>query len=402
MGLVSAPPALESCGDGTQIMATTQLLDIFLIAALAGIILFRLYTVLGRRTGHERPPQDNYRLSANTPRTVNDAPVAAADDKLAAHPGQDARPSDPVASELLTSSLPTAISTRIISYQGRAGPMRRSLPPSRRVIRQLRPLLSDDVYVAFDSAIRGREESGAKGDVHLPVSFKEVKIVSAALKGRLAEVTLAFSAQFISATTDAQGALLEGDAKSVRDVTDVWTFRAMCARAIPTGRLSRPRANSSEASVSGRQLFLTIGFFGLLCLVIVAGWWGLRPPLPGALRLTKTSFATLPGWDASDPRAALAAFQRSCEMLAKKDGTLPMGGAGYAGSISNWRAPCVAARSVSADAARGFFEHWFVPVAVSAGALKDGLLPAITNRNCTGAAPDTAHSKRPSMGCRTI
>ena len=56
------------------------------------------------------------------------------------------------------------------------------------------------------------------------VSFKEVKIVSAALKGRLAEVTLAFIAQFISATTDAAGALLEGDTKSVRDVTDVWTF----------------------------------------------------------------------------------------------------------------------------------------------------------------------------------
>ena len=205
-------------------MATTQLLEIFLIAALAGIILFRLYTVLGRRTGHERPPQDNYRLSANAPRTANDAPVAAADEKPAAHPGQDARPSDPVASGLLDIQLADRNFDNDHFVSGARGAYETivtAFAAGDRV--QLRPLLSDDVYVAFDSAIRGREESGSKVTFTF-VSFKEVKIVSAALKGRLAEVTLAFSAQFISATTDAAGALLEGDTKSVRDVTDVWTF----------------------------------------------------------------------------------------------------------------------------------------------------------------------------------
>jgi len=33
-------------------MPDTQLLAIFVLAMIAGVILFRLYTVLGRRTGH--------------------------------------------------------------------------------------------------------------------------------------------------------------------------------------------------------------------------------------------------------------------------------------------------------------------------------------------------------------
>ena len=42
-------------------MANSQLLVIVAVAMVAGIILFRLYAVLGRRTGNEREPQDRFR-----------------------------------------------------------------------------------------------------------------------------------------------------------------------------------------------------------------------------------------------------------------------------------------------------------------------------------------------------
>jgi predicted lipid-binding transport protein (Tim44 family) len=87
----------------------------------------------------------------------------------------------------------------------------------------LRPLLSDEVYGAFDSVIRSREERGEKVAFTF-VGYKDAKIVGASLKGRMAEVTAAFGAQFISATTDKNGNIVEGDGKTVRDVTDVWTF----------------------------------------------------------------------------------------------------------------------------------------------------------------------------------
>ena len=41
-------------------MANTQLLVIVAVAMVAGIILFRLYTVLGRRTGNEREPRQRF------------------------------------------------------------------------------------------------------------------------------------------------------------------------------------------------------------------------------------------------------------------------------------------------------------------------------------------------------
>ena len=88
---------------------------------------------------------------------------------------------------------------------------------------QLKPLLSDEVFAAFSQVIAGHEQR--KETVAFTfVGFKDVKIVHAALKGRSAEITLAFGSQFISATTDASGAVLTGDTKSVRDVTDVWSF----------------------------------------------------------------------------------------------------------------------------------------------------------------------------------
>jgi len=205
-------------------MASSEILDIVLIVA-AGIILFRLYTVLGRRTGHERQPEDNYRFQPNP-----DAPAPAADDKVAALPlakrpeSIEGRPADPVARGVLD-----------IKLADRSFETERFLAGARSAYEivvtafakgdraVLRPLLSDEVFHAFDSAISAREQ--AKETVAFTfVGFKDSKIVEAAMKNRVAEVTVAFGAQFISATSNEAGNLVEGDAKSVREVTDVWTF----------------------------------------------------------------------------------------------------------------------------------------------------------------------------------
>jgi predicted lipid-binding transport protein (Tim44 family) len=195
-------------------MADSQLLAIFLIATVAGVILFRLYAVLGRRTGHERPPPENLGFSNG------DVPEARA--RLAAVASE--RPTDPLAASLLDIQLSDRVfdKDKFLSGARTAYEMVVTAYAAGDRI-ALRPLLSDEVYAAFDTAIKGREERGEKIAFTF-VGFKEVKFVAAALKGRMAEITLAFAAQFVSATSDAKGAPIDGDAKSVRDVTDVWTF----------------------------------------------------------------------------------------------------------------------------------------------------------------------------------
>jgi membrane-bound lytic murein transglycosylase A len=90
---------------------------------------------------------------------------------------------------------------------------------------------------------------------------------------------------------------------------------------------------------------------------------------PGPLRLTEVSFADLPGWQNSDPGAALASFARGCAVLSARPPQTPMGGKAYGGTVADWLAACGAAKG----APRAFFESHFTPFQIAAGGAREGL-----------------------------
>jgi predicted lipid-binding transport protein (Tim44 family) len=206
-------------------MASSQFLDIVLIAMVAGVILFRLYTVLGRRTGQEREPPQRFRQiggEAKKPAGAGDNVVALPDRSAARL--EAAKPTDPLARALLD--------IKLADRTFEAGHFTAGARHAYEIIvtafaagdrTTLRPLLSDEVYATFDAAIRAREARQEKIAFTF-VGFKDAKIVHAALKERMAEVTMQFAAQFISATTNAAGAVVDGDPKALHDVTENWTF----------------------------------------------------------------------------------------------------------------------------------------------------------------------------------
>lgn len=100
-------------------------------------------------------------------------------------------------------------------------------------------------------------------------------------------------------------------------------------------------------------------------LVIAAGilvWLSRKPLAPAAPELVRAEFASLSGWQRSDPVPALSAFRRSCEIILRTPPDRRMGGLGYAGTAGDWRGVC-SSLPQSGDRAttRRWFESAFVP-----------------------------------------
>jgi predicted lipid-binding transport protein (Tim44 family) len=87
----------------------------------------------------------------------------------------------------------------------------------------LKQFLSKEVYDGFEGALREREQRGEKVETRF-VSIDKADVVGAEVRGNMAQLTLRFVSQLISATRDKSGAVIEGSADRVTGMTDEWTF----------------------------------------------------------------------------------------------------------------------------------------------------------------------------------
>lgn len=194
-------------------MPDAQLIEILIAAMVAGVILFRLYTILGRRTGHE--PQHQDRLTP-VPSSANlRAPRAERPSEPQARSLFDIQLADP--SFETNHFLKGARSAYEIILKAFAGGDRASL----------KPLLSDEVYKAFDAEIASR---GSEPPKETLAGITDAQIVHATLEDKTAEITVSFRAQF------GHGTPASGDYVQ-RDVTDIWTFARQIGAPSPTWTL---------------------------------------------------------------------------------------------------------------------------------------------------------------------
>jgi predicted lipid-binding transport protein (Tim44 family) len=194
-------------------MPDSQLIEILIAAMVAGVILFRLYTVLGRRTGHEPQPQDRLAPSPANP-ALRSKPAERSSEPQA-RSLFDIQLADP--SFETSHFLDGARAAYEIILKAFAGGDRDSL----------KPLLSDEVYKAFDAEIGARNGAAATESL---AGITDARIVEAALAGRTAEITVSFRAQFAHGSPSASD-------YAQRDVTDVWTFARQIGAPSPTWTL---------------------------------------------------------------------------------------------------------------------------------------------------------------------
>jgi predicted lipid-binding transport protein (Tim44 family) len=98
--------------------------------------------------------------------------------------------------------------------------------------RTLKDLLSREVYDGFAGAITERESRGEQIDQSF-VGIKSADIVEVELKNGFAQLSVKFVSELISATRDKGGEVIAGDAKRIKEVTDIWTFAREIASRTP-------------------------------------------------------------------------------------------------------------------------------------------------------------------------
>lgn len=216
-------------------------MDIYTIIflALAVFIFLRLRSVLGQRTGSERPPFD--RAARNVVRGRPDAagivplPGKVIDQPPPPLPSAEIAPPTDRWKGLAQPGSALATGLDAIAAQDSSFDPKHFLSGARGAYemivlafangdrRALRDLLSSEVYDSFEAVIRDREKREQKTETRF-VSIDKAELVGAELRDRVAQLTVSFASQMISVTRDKAGAVVDGNPDKVADITDIWTF----------------------------------------------------------------------------------------------------------------------------------------------------------------------------------
>jgi predicted lipid-binding transport protein (Tim44 family) len=188
------------------------------LAFIAGFVLLRLYSTLGKRTGAERPEERPQPAQGELPREeMNQAPRTAI------------KPSGPAGEGLMaivradpSFDVEHFVSGARSAYELVVGAFAKGDRDT------LKMLLTPRVFESYTAAIGQREAKGEPGPEL--VRLKGAEIVDAQLTGSVARVTVKFEAE-----------LAEG-AHGVRDARERWTFERDVRSNDPNWRLARVTA----------------------------------------------------------------------------------------------------------------------------------------------------------------
>lgn len=206
-------------GDGFPII------DVLLFGLVAAFLFYRLRSVLGQRTGHERQRPNPF-AAPESP-----AETGAPRDNVISLPERQDQAKVPGAA-------PAGVLPMGLAAIKRADPgfnEEEFLGGARAAFEMivdafshgdssaLRPLLAPDVMQQFDGVIQQRKAHGETVETTLH-SVKAIAISDARLDGANAVITVKYVTEQTNVTRDRDGAIIDGDPKVIETATDLWSF----------------------------------------------------------------------------------------------------------------------------------------------------------------------------------
>lgn len=206
------------------------------------VVFLRMRTILGSRTGNERPPVPRAR-----PRSTEQAPDAQNDETIVTprapmpdtvNPQVDDRHQRKLEAEIEQVAAGNDTVAAGLAAIGAADPnflpkpfLEGAKAAYEMVVtafaagdrKTLKALLDKDVYDGFEQVISEREAAGQNVDFTF-VGLPGVDISEVDFDKKTAQITIRYRAEIVSATRDSSGTLVEGNADQVMTIKDEWTF----------------------------------------------------------------------------------------------------------------------------------------------------------------------------------
>ncbi len=181
-----------------------QYIDILILAIIAGIVLLRLRSVLGRRTGHEKTDKTSYNYE--TPQTSQEEKVIPIEPKTSSSKREDGW----FDNDDFLQGAANAYETIVTNFENGNKDA-------------LKSLLSDDVLNSFSSVIDERNSKSETVEFNF-IGIEKSEIVHKDLKKNPMEVTVRFISEMITCIKNSKDEVISGSLNQVQKITDVWTF----------------------------------------------------------------------------------------------------------------------------------------------------------------------------------
>jgi predicted lipid-binding transport protein (Tim44 family) len=221
-----------------------------LFLVIAVVIFLRLRSVLGRRTGNERPPRyDPYSAPDASGKPVRDNIVTLPRAEPARAPDElDEATFAKRLKDVAVEGSDVAKKLQVVAQVDRSFDPKHFMAGARAAYemivtsfaegdrKTLKQLLARDVFDSFSTALSERERNGETVEFKF-VGISSAEVIDAEVAGKTASITVKFVSDLITATRNREGAVIDGDPSQIRDVTDIWTFARDVSSRDPNWRL---------------------------------------------------------------------------------------------------------------------------------------------------------------------